>query len=119
MFDQFHSNCHCSSLQLRFITRAEFLGEKDKAVAQEERVERAFSYMDVNRSSNMVTPTITGGPPVTVMRRHSVIVTAVLRDGYITKKEMLNLTKRLSQAQVSFVIFYKLIFNMLDKNIMN
>jgi len=63
----------CGRSNEGFITRAEFLGEKDKAVAQEERVERAFSYMDVNR------------------------------DGYITKKEMLNLTKRLSQAQVDAV----------------
>ena len=37
---------------------------------------------------------------------HRTILTAILRDGYITKKEMLNLTKRLTQAQGSLIKFY-------------
>lgn len=63
----------CGRSSEGFITRAEFLGEKDKSLQQEERTERAFNYMDVNG------------------------------DGFITKKEMRALTKRLSQTQIDAV----------------
>eukprot|EP00090_Calanus_glacialis_P021505 TRINITY_DN33166_c0_g1_i1.p1 TRINITY_DN33166_c0_g1~~TRINITY_DN33166_c0_g1_i1.p1 ORF type:complete len:152 (-),score=41.69 TRINITY_DN33166_c0_g1_i1:212-667(-) len=59
--------------QKGFLTKATILGKKSKSDEMEERAERAFNIMDRNA------------------------------DGYITKQEMAQLTKRLNQQQIDAV----------------